>query len=219
MALDGAFLFAVRQELSNLIGGRIDKIYQPSREEIIIAIRTKQGLSRVLMSSSASSARVHVTEAQVENPMTPPMFCMLLRKKLGGGRLAAIRQDGLERILYFDFECTNELGDPVTITIACEIMGKYSNIIIMDQDKKIIDSIKRVNEDMSRARLVLPGIMYENPPRGNRIAFTEADDVLIRSTIETLCDGMLSKALISSFEGISPVLAREWTYYASRSSY
>ncbi len=218
MALDGAFLFAVRQELSNLIGGRIDKIYQPSREEIIIAIRTKQGLSRVLMSSSASSARVHVTEAQVENPMTPPMFCMLLRKKLGGGRLAAIRQDGLERILYFDFECTNELGDPVTITIACEIMGKYSNIIIMDQDKKIIDSIKRVNEDMSRARLVLPGIMYENPPRGNRIAFTEADDVLIRSTIETLCDGMLSKALISSFEGISPVLAREWTYYASRSN-
>ncbi len=86
----------------------------------------------------------------VDNPMTPPMFCMLLRKHLGGGKLTAIRQDGLERIIYLDFECINELGDIVTVTLACEIMGKYSNIIVINNEGKIIDSIKRVDGDMSR---------------------------------------------------------------------
>lgn len=104
MALDGAFLYAVKQELDFLIGGRIDKIYQPSREEIILSIRTSQGGFKLLISASASSARVHITRSPADNPMTPPMFCMLLRKHLGGGKLKAIRQDGLERILAFDFE-------------------------------------------------------------------------------------------------------------------
>ena len=124
MALDGAFLYAVKQELDVLIGGRIDKIYQPSREEIIISIRTRQGGFKLLISASASSARIHITHMSVDNPMTPPMFCMLLRKHLGSGKLTAIRQDGLERIIYLDFECINELGDIVTVTLACEIMGK-----------------------------------------------------------------------------------------------
>ncbi|MGN0620995.1 MAG: NFACT family protein [Porcipelethomonas sp.] len=216
MALDGAFLFAVKQELDLLIGGRVDKIYQPSREEIIVAIRTRQGLFRLLMSASAGSSRVHITETQVDNPMTPPMFCMLLRKRLGGGRLSEIRQDGLERILYFVFDCTNELGDPVKITIACEIMGKYSNIIIIDENGKIIDSIKRVDDEMSRARIVLPGVLYEFPPRGERISFTQADDSQIRESVSSMKEGELSKAIISSFEGVSPVLAREWAYYAAK---
>lgn len=216
MALDGAFLYAVKNELQMLIGGRVDKVYQPSREEIIISIRTVKGVFRLLISASASSARVHITETQVDNPMTPPMFCMLLRKHLGGGKLAQIRQDGLERILFLDFNCTNELGDPVTITLACEIMGKYSNLIAINNDGRIIDSIKRVDEDMSRERLVLPGIKYEMPPRDERISFVHSSEEEIRAALDRMKPAELSKGLIGVFEGISPVLAREWAYYAAR---
>ena len=145
MALDGAFLFAVKKELMQLIDGRIEKIHQPSREEIIISIRTRQGSKKLYISANAGSARVHITEKNVDNPQTPPMFCMLLRKRLGNGRLVNIRQDGLERILFFDFECVNEIGDVVMITLACEIMGRCSNLIIIGNDGKIIDSIKRVD--------------------------------------------------------------------------
>lgn len=216
MALDGAFLYAVKNELQMLIGGRVDKVYQPSREEIIISIRTVKGVFRLLISASASSARVHITETQVDNPMTPPMFCMLLRKHLGGGKLAQIRQDGLERILFLDFNCTNELGDPVTITLACEIMGKYSNLIAINNDGRIIDSIKRVDEDMSRERLVLPGIKYEMPPRDERISFVHSSEEEIRAALDRMKPAELSKGLIGVFEGISPVFAREWAYYAAR---
>lgn len=216
MALDGAFLYAVKNELQMLIGGRVDKVYQPSREEIIISVRTVKGAFRLLISASASSARVHITETQVDNPMTPPMFCMLMRKHLGGGKLAQIRQDGLERILFLDFNCTNELGDPVTITLACEIMGKYSNLIAINNDGRIIDSIKRVDEDMSRERLVLPGIKYEMPPRDERISFVHSSEEEIRAALDRMKPAELSKGLIGVFEGISPVLAREWAYYAAR---
>lgn len=216
MALDGAFLYAVKQELDILIGGRIDKIYQPSREEIIISIRTRQGGFKLLISASASSARIHITQMSVDNPMTPPMFCMLLRKHLGGGKLTAIRQDGLERIIYLDFECINELGDIVTVTLACEIMGKYSNLIVINNEGKIIDSIKRVDGDMSRERIVLPGMPYEFPPRDDRISFVDSNEETIRSTVSNLKNAELSKSLISAFEGISPVLAREWAYYAGK---
>lgn len=216
MALDGAFLYAVKQELNVLMGGRIDKIYQPSREEIIISIRTRQGGFKLLISASASSARIHITQMSVDNPMTPPMFCMLLRKHLGGGKLSAIRQDGLERILFLDFECINELGDIVTVTLACEIMGKYSNLIVINNDGKIIDSIKRVDSDMSRERIVLPGMPYEFPPRDDRISFVDSDEKTIRSIVSSLKSAELSKALINAFEGISPVLAREWAYYTGK---
>lgn len=216
MALDGAFLYAVKQELNVLMGGRIDKIYQPSREEIIISIRTRQGGFKLLISASASSARIHITQMSVDNPMTPPMFCMLLRKHLGGGKLSAIRQDGLERILFLDFECINELGDIVTVTLACEIMGKYSNLIVINNDGKIIDSIKRVDSDMSRERIVLPGMPYEFPPRDDRISFVDSDEKTIRSIVTSLKNAELSKSLISAFEGISPVLAREWAYYTGK---
>lgn len=116
MALDGTFLYAVKTELTPLIGGRVEKIHQPSREEIIISLRTKQGGKKLYISANAGSARIHITEKNVDNPQTPPMFCMLLRKHLGSGKLIGIRQDGLERILFVDFECVNELGDVVTIT-------------------------------------------------------------------------------------------------------
>lgn len=215
MALDGAFLYAVKNELQELIGGRVEKIYQPSREEIVISIRKK----KLYISANASSARVHITQKQPDNPQTPPMFCMLLRKKIGSGRLIEIRQDGLERILFFDFECVNELGDLVKITLACEIMGRCSNLIIISDDGKIIDSIKRVDEEMSRERIVLPGMRYTLPPRDDRLNFLTADPETIVTKLRETNSAELSKALIHVFEGISPILAREWTFFAGRGNH
>ncbi len=216
MALDGAFLHIVKKELGHLIGGRVDKISQPSREEVVIAFRTHGGNCKLLISASAGSARVHITKKSIENPKVPPMFCMLLRKHLGNGRLLDIRQDGLERILYFDFEAMNELGDMVKVTLAVEIMGRCSNLVIINADGKIIDSIKRVDAEMSRERMVLPGMTYTYPPRDNRLDFRNCAAEDIVNAAEQLPDCDLSKALIKIFEGLSPIVAREWVYYAAQ---
>ncbi len=219
MALDGAFLYAVKTELQPLVGGRVDKIYQPSREEIVITIRTKQGAKKLYISANASSARVCLTDRSIDNPQVPPMFCMLLRKHIGSGRLIGIRQDGLERILYLDFECVNELGDIVTVTLACEIMGRCSNLVVVNHEGRIIDSIKRVDGEMSRERLVLPGMTYSLPPRDSRLNFMTATDEEMISAIRAASPAELSKALIRVYEGISPILAREWTFFAGRGSH
>ncbi len=219
MALDGAFLYAVKNELMPLIGGRVEKIHQPSREEIVISIRTKQGGKKLYISANAGSARVHITEKTVDNPQTPPMFCMLLRKHLGSGKLIDIRQDGLERILFLDFECVNELGDVVTVTLACEIMGRCSNLVVINNEGRVIDSIKRVDEDMSRERMVLPGMKYALPPRDDRLNFLTAEPEEMISAVRDTQPKELSKALIRVFEGISPILAREWTFFAGRGAH
>ncbi len=216
MALDGAFLHIVKKELGHLIGGRVDKISQPSREEVVIVFRTHGGNCKLLISASAGSARVHITKKSIENPKVPPMFCMLLRKHLGNGRLLDIRQDGLERILYFDFEAMNELGDMVKVTLAVEIMGRCSNLVIINAEGKIIDSIKRVDAEMSRERMVLPGMTYTYPPRDNRLDFRNCTAEDIVNATEQLPDCDLSKALIKIFEGLSPIVAREWVYYAAQ---
>lgn len=216
MALDGAFLSMVKKELEPLVGGRVDKISQPSREEIVIALRTRGGNEKLLFSASAGSARVHITKKSIENPKVPPMFCMLMRKHLGNGRLLGIRQDGLERILYFDFEAMNELGDMVTVTLAAEIMGRCSNIVMINAEGKIIDSIKRVDPEMSRERPVLPGMTYSYPPRGERLDFRTCTAGGIETSLGALPDGDAAKSLVKIFEGISPIVAREWVYYAAK---
>lgn len=216
MALDGAFLSMVKKELELLVGGRVDKISQPSREEIVIALRTRGGNEKLLFSASAGSARVHITKKSIENPKVPPMFCMLMRKHLGNGRLLGIRQDGLERILYFDFEAMNELGDMVTVTLAAEIMGRCSNIVMINAEGKIIDSIKRVDPEMSRERPVLPGMTYSYPPRGERLDFRTCTAEDIETSLEAMPDGDAAKSLVKIFEGISPIVAREWVYYAAK---
>ena len=213
MALDGAFLYAVRQELSGLIGSRIEKIHQPAREEILISLRNMEGSHKILISASADRARVHLTQQSIDNPPAPPMFCMLLRKRLGNGKLLAIRQDGLERVLYFDFSCVNTLGDVVQLTLACEIMGKYSNLILIDETGKVVDSIKRVDAEMSRKRLVLPGVAYALPPAEPRLNFLTDSMETIQAAI-TAQTGALPKVLLKTLEGVSPVLVREWAFFA-----
>ncbi|HIT58410.1 MAG TPA: NFACT family protein [Candidatus Faeciplasma pullistercoris] len=216
MALDGVYLSLVKRELEGiLIGSRVDKIHQPSRDNLIISLRTLQhGTKKVFFSASAGTARVHLTESELENPKTPPMFCMLLRKHLSSAKLVSIRQDGFERILDFDFEATDEFGDKVILTLAAEIMGKYSNIILIGKDARVIDSIKRVSEDMSSVRTVLPGIVYSLPPREKRMSLFEIDKALLGEELAASRSPESSKALVKLLEGISPVFAREAVYYA-----
>ena len=215
MALDGVYLSLIKAELEqSLIGSRVDKIHQPSRDSVVIALRTQGfGTKKLMFSSSAGTARVHFTEREPENPQVPPMFCMLLRKHLSSGKLLAIRQDGFERILFFDFETADEFGDRVVLTLAAEIMGRCSNILLIGPDGRVIDSIKRVSEDMSRVRWVLPGVAYTLPPRDDRLNPLDfSEEELFSRLAET--NQELSKALVKVFEGISPIFARECAFFA-----
>jgi predicted ribosome quality control (RQC) complex YloA/Tae2 family protein len=213
LSLDGAYLSAVKAETSVLIGGRIDKINEPTPDTIVISMRKGGSVHRLLLSAEHNAARVSLLKTAPENPASPPMFCMLMRKHLGGGRLVNIRQPGLERILHFDFEAINELGDLTRLTLACEVMGKYSNVILIDSGGKIIDSLRRIDVSTFADRMVLPGLIYELPPRPDRLDFRnfEFADFLTRLH-ET--SGDTAKRLITIFEGISPILAREWIYSA-----
>ncbi len=221
MSLDGAFLHGVLLEMleRRLVGGRVDKIYQPSRDEIVLSLRTQGGTEKILFSANSSAACVHLTERAPENPKQPPVLCMLMRKHLCGGRLTGISQDGLERILNFDFECVNEIGDMVHNRIAAEIMGKYSNIILLTKKEdgwRVIDSVKRVTDDVSSVRRILPNILYELPPRAERLNLLEYDFSDLEQRLAPFREQRLSKALSSLFEGISPIFARECAYACTR---
>ena len=217
MALDGAFLSLIKYELEQeLIGSRIDRIYQPAKEEIILTLRFKGGVRRVLLSAGAMDARIHLTGTKAENPQSPPMFCMLLRKYLGSGKLVSIRQQGLDRILFLDFETVNELSDPTTVTLAIEIMGRHSNLIVINREGIIIDAIKRVDLEMSSVRQVLPGMRYELPPAEPRYSLVEDDPEEMLSALRELPDGELSKCLLKVLDGASPVLCREIAHFATR---
>ncbi|MCD7726778.1 MAG: NFACT family protein [Ruminococcus sp.] len=217
MALDGVYLNIIKKDLEEkLIGSRVDKIHQPSREEIIITFRTRQGSHKVLFNVNASQARVHETEIAAENPKAPPMFCMLLRKHLSSGKLIAIRQDGKERILSFDFDSTNEMGDIVRLTLIIEIMGRHSNLMLVNADGKILDSIKRIGQDVSSVRPVLPGMIYSPPPREKRLGIFDFDEAELINILSQNGDKDLSKCLLHTFEGISPVIAREAVFYAAK---
>lgn len=221
MSLDGAFLHLVKEELlsKNLIGARVDKIHQPSREEITVSFRTQNGAERVLFSADAQASRVCLTAQTQENPTQPPMFCMLMRKYLAGGRLLAITQDGLERILNFDFECTNEIGDSVKNRLVIEIMGRCSNVILLTEKEdgfRVVDSMKRVNDDVSSVRRILPNILYELPPREMRLDVRVCTEDEALKVLEDSAGKKLNKAILSAFEGLAPVVAREWAYYSAR---
>lgn len=211
MALDGIFLRHIKNEIeSSALGARVSQIYQPNREELVFALRTYEGNKKLLLSARANSPRVNFCAKTPENPAQPPMFCMLLRKRIGGGKLVAVRQMECDRVIFFDFECVNELGDTVMITVVCEIMGMYSNIIIINSDGIIIDSLKRVDLTMSSRRLVLPNIKYELPEPQDKINIAESEIDEIISKLRHLESEMpLNKALLRSIQGVSPIICRE----------
>ncbi len=217
MALDGIFLSLVKKELMCLVGGRVDKIYQPSREETVFSIRTREGAFKLLFNASAMNARVHITKAEIDNPKTPPMFCMLMRKHLSSGKLCGIRQDGSERVLFFDFESVNEMGDLCRLTVAMEIMGRCSNLILVSEEGRVIDCIKRVGYDVSSVRPVLPGMMYEPVPKQDKLSLFDFEKETLEHKLSASGAKPLSKALVGVIEGISPIFAREASAYCARS--
>lgn len=210
MALDGITLSMLKNELTEkLIGARIDKIHQPSKEELVVSLRWNGGNGKLLMSASASGPRIHFTEASVDNPKNPPMFCMLMRKHLSGAKLVEIEQFGLERMLHLSFSTYNEFGDPVIIKLAVEIMGRHSNIMLIGPDGKIIDAIKRVTADMSSVRQVMPGMSYVFPPAQNKMNTLDLDYMVLTERIKNGRDLPLSKVLMENLDGVSPIVCRE----------
>lgn len=209
MPFDGGLLHKISQEIEKLIGARVDKISQPTREILIIALRHPAGNRRLMLSASSAAPKVHFTDLALENPKTAPMFCMLLRKKLGSGRLVKVSQPGLDRILTLTFSCYNELGDQVELSLVCEIMGRHSNVILVDGDGRILDSVKRVDFVTSEVRQVLPGLRYSPPPAQQKHSLLEEKPGDIAEAILEGRDIPLSKAVLEQVQGLSPMICRE----------
>ena len=217
MALDGIFLRHIKKEIEKeALGARVNQIYQPNRDELVLVLRTYGGAKKLLLSSRANSPRVNFCKGTPENPAQPPMFCMLLRKRLGGGKLTGVRQSGCDRVLFIDFDCINELGDLEGLSIVCEIMGMYSNLIVINRDTGIIiDAIKRVDLTVSSKRLVLPNIRYELPQSQGKLNILEHSAAEIVEAARSLAAELpLSKALMQVIEGVSPIVARELEFRA-----
>ncbi len=213
MALDGIYLHLLKNEISDRVTGyRVDKIYQPSKDEILFTFRTRTGTEKLLLSAKADCARIQFTSAHIENPKKPPMLTMLLRKLLCGGVLKEIRQDGFERILTLVFDCRNDLGDPVVYNVIIEIMGRYSNIIITDENDKIIECIKRIDALKSSVRQILPGLKYTLPPAQHKKNILTDDVSDIENAMSASHCQKRSKAAQEVLQGISPIVAREIEY-------
>lgn len=212
MPFDAIYMTALLDELrGRLLGGKIDKIYQPTRDEVVFHMRTGSGNVKLLLSANPAHPRPQITEISRENPETPPMFCMLLRKYLVGGRLLELTQPPLERLAEFRFETLNDLGDRVERRLILECIGRKSNLILLDEDGRITDCMRRVDADLSTQRPLMPGLYYEYPvPTGKR--------ELTAMTVEELTELVRRKApegegqekwLLDTFSGISPLVARE----------
>nr|WP_315024092.1 NFACT RNA binding domain-containing protein [uncultured Aminipila sp.] len=213
MAFDGIAVHAITQELNKkLSGGKLEKVYQPENDELVFHIHSKAGNFKLYLSCNSSNARINLITESVPNPPAPMTFCMLLRKHIQGGRIIGITQKECERIVEIPFETVNELGFSVSKKLIIEIMGKHSNIILVDlESNKIIDSIKRISIDVNRIRQILPGKIYEYPPAQDKIPFNK----ITLEEVEKICicaPGKLPKALLNGIQGISPIMAEQLTH-------
>lgn len=216
MAFDGAILHCVKKELEDkILNSKVDKVYQPSKDEIVLTFRAKKDSFKLLISTRANSARVHITNADIINPKIPPMLCMLLRKKLIGANLVNIRQVDLERVLFLDFDVTDEIFQKQKLTLIVEIMGKYSNAILVDEKSNIICALKNVTPEMSSKRLIRPGQKYTFPPKQDKLNFltleTENSNESILSTLFSLNqEKKLSYMDIQAkVQGLSSIVCKE----------
>lgn len=219
MAFDAGMLACMVREIRTVaLGGRIEKVTQPERDEIILQLRSTEGGKRLLI-NVGSGPRIGFTELSRENPSQPPMFCMLLRKHLTGARLSELRQEGFERVVTLEFDTRDEMGFACTRRLVAEIMGKYSNLILTDGEGRIISALKPVDFTTSTQRQVLPGMRYELPPPQDKLNPLEVD----RETFDQLLaaesrDRPLDKFFLSHFCGVSAAVAREMSVLATRHS-
>ncbi|MGN0556638.1 MAG: NFACT family protein [Acutalibacteraceae bacterium] len=210
LALDGATLRILKHELESALGARIEKITMPYKDRLILSLSAKGFSKKLLISCSPSSPRINFTEEKSENPPVPPMICMLLRKRLTSAKLRDVRQAGIDRVLMLDFDSKNELADDITLTLIIEIMGRQSNILLV-QEGKIIECVRRVDPEQGK-RFLLPGAAYVLPPAQDRINIIDGDfdaalDRLIGRLKATALP--LDRALGSLLDGISPIISRE----------
>ncbi len=211
MAFDAVTVRCLTNELrENLINGRIDKIHQPEKDEITIHIRTLSDSFKLVISASSAHPRVHFTSVSKKNPITAPMFCMLLRKHIGSGKITNIEQVDFERIIKFSIESYDDLGDLTTKYLIAEIMGRHSNIILTNQDMKIIDCIKHIDFTVSSVRQLMPGMNYVSPPPQNKTDLIDIKETAIIDFSSPVQSA--DKAIMSSIAGISPLTAREIIY-------
>ena len=218
MAFDGITVACMAHELhKNLSGGRISKIAQPETDELLLTIKSQEGNFRLLLSASASLPLVYLTQTNKTSPLTAPNFCMLLRKHISGGRIIAVTQPSMERILRFEIEHLDEMGDQCRKFLIVELMGKYSNIIFCNEQDQIIDSIKHISAQVSSVREVLPGRPYFIPDTQDKAdPFTLTEEDFVRRVTEKSCK--LSKALYTSITGLSPIASEEICHLASLDS-
>lgn len=212
MPLDAICMTALTAELrETLLGGKVDKIYQPTRDEVVLHMRTGHGNVKLLLSANPQHPRAQLTRITRENPETPPMFCMLLRKYFVGGRVLELEQPSMERMLDFKFETLSELGDRVERRLVLECIGRKSNLIMLDGEGRITDSLRRVDGDLSAQRPVMPGLFYQPPTPTGKADMTAMSEEELRALVLTQAperEGQ-DKWLLDTFSGISPLIARE----------
>ena len=214
MTLDGLTLHIVVNELKEpILGCKVDKVHQPQPDTVVLSLRAPGKNPKLLISAGAFDSRLHLTNQKYANPLSPPMFCMFLRKHLTGAKIVGVEQTGLERIVRFSLEAKDELGLPRTLTLVAELMGKYSNVILLSEQGIIMDSMRHVSPAQSRVRSVLPGLSYEEPPSTKLNPFT-----ISRPTLAEML-GKRGKTKLKSYlsqflQGVSSQTADEllWRY-------
>lgn len=219
VAFDAGMLACVCAEILSESGGaRVEKVYQPDRDEIHLQIRSLHGGKRILINAGSNNPRISFTEVSKENPQNPPMFCVLLRKHLSGARLSDIVQLGFERAIMLVFDTRDEMGFDTRCYIVAELMGKYSNLIFLDAEKKIISALKTVDFSTSAKRQVLPGMKYELPPPQDKSDPVEVErEEFLKLFASASPDSRADKFILSSFSGISSSVAREIAHRACSS--
>ena len=216
MPLDALCLSGVVHELQNaLSGAKIDKIYQPGRDEVVLALRAPAGNVKLLLSANPSHPRAHLTQISRENPDKPPMFCMLLRKHLSGARLLELVQPPMERVVDLRLEALDELGDRVEGRLVREAVGRRSSLGLLDGEGRIIDCLRRVDSDMSARRQVLPGLFYRLPPAQEKLDPSSLDRAALESALAAAPEeSQADKWLLDTFGGLSPLICRELAFRA-----
>ena len=214
MPIDAVFLDSLCCELrKSLLTCRVDKVQQPERDTILLSMRGPSGGGKLLLTASPNHPRIQLTSLSFENPAQPPMFCMLLRKHLTGGRLVSISQPPMERLVELTFDCIDEMGTPCQKKLILEIMGRNSNLILTGSDGRILDCLRRVDFEMSEQRQVLPGLYYHLPPtQGKRDPFAASEEEVEALLLAQSTQKMADAFLLEHFGGLSPLLCRELAY-------
>ena len=214
MAFDGGFTSNIAKELEIIIDCHIDKLYQPSADELVFLLRKKGFTKRLLISARQGSSRVHFTDHSTENPAQPPMFCMLCRKHFSSARIIGVKQKDFERLIEFTFSTTDELGDVVNPKIICELIGNKSNIVLLNGEGKIIDVLRR-SDILKEGRMLQPGAVYSYPEKQDKFDILNTDIKELVNSLSQLEETSVSGTLLKNIGGVSPLISREIAYALS----